>query len=108
MHLVTHKLLLIASRWLHVFICDSNFTWWTPPRRSEDSNHVSKFHQLKHDPAVSRRRLAPLLQHNYPGNYVNSEFFLCCLFVRNQFCHANVEEEVSPFKISGRDKPGSI
>lgn len=50
----------------------------------EDSNHISKFHQLKHDPAVSRRRLAPHLQHNYPGNYVNSGvFYGACLSVTN-------------------------
>lgn len=64
---------------------------------SEDSSHISQFHQLKHDPAVSRSRLAAHLQHNYPGSYVHSN--------QNQFCCANVEEEVSPFMIYSRDKP---
>lgn len=73
---------------------------------SEDSSHISHFHQLKHDPAVSRSRLAAHLQHNYPGSYVHlGAGGLWRLFVQNQFCCANVEEEVSPFTIYSRDKP---
>lgn len=84
---------------------DLSSSFHTVDATAEMRAHISKFHQLKPDAAVSRRRLAPHLQHNHSGNYVNSEVFSWHSFVCNQFCHANVEEKVPPFKIYSKDKP---